>query len=196
MSVPNKIKPNKRKELGSTNNSIQKQSTTHKKKAKIKSSNNNNSNNNNDNNNNNSNQNYLAICDGFELEQNSEQDNVVDYDAEGEWEENKVKSLALDQIIFKQWLPERTELNLKLISETKTVLPIQASYNKKKQKYELSDGNHRCCAAKILGYTHIPAVLAYANKTQPYPDKVMEKWRMVESVSELVKLDEESCFLT
>lgn len=103
----------------------------------------------------------------------------------------KVQIIALEQIPYKPWLQERIQRNMELISQSKTVWPIELSYDKKNQTYQLKDGNHRCHVAKLLGYTHIPAVVGRPNKSQPYPNNVMEKWHMADEVEQLIRVDEQ-----
>lgn len=58
----------------------------------------------------------------------------------------------------KPWSKARLESNLKLMRKTKATPPVLLHHVR--GRYEIEDGIHRINAAKRLGFSHIPAVIA------------------------------------
>jgi hypothetical protein len=101
----------------------------------------------------------------------------VDFADDGYWYEEVFQYIPIEQIKFDPWNNERAKDNLNKLVDTKSMPPVIASFDSEKQKYILTDGNHRTNAAKELGYTHVPAIVSLKRTTAPKSDAGTEKYR-------------------
>lgn len=68
--------------------------------------------------------------------------------------------VPLNLIDFNKYDEWKYEHNKTLILTTKSIIPIMlGDYDNFKNKYTLSDGNHRCYCSYDIGYTYIPAII-------------------------------------
>lgn len=72
--------------------------------------------------------------------------------------------VPLEKINFSKWSDEKLNIVLLQLKKQKKIRPILIGSDAdempvKLNKYGIIDGNHRCESCKILGYTHIPAIV-------------------------------------
>jgi len=91
------------------------------------------------------------------------------YEEYGEWYENVFEpNVPISQIeLPKVWNEARYKNNFEKIKATGGVPPIFLGYDEATKAYKISDGIHRVHAVKDLGFTHIPAVVAYRRTHRP-----------------------------
>lgn len=57
------------------------------------------------------------------------------------------------------WNAHRLKNNLYLAKTTRQMPPVLLCHHKKTQTFGIEDGIHRTNVAKMLGYTHVPAIV-------------------------------------
>jgi len=96
----------------------------------------------------------------------------------GFWSKQSSKIIPLHEIeIPPPWSQVKLRDNVEWIDKTKKTRPIRISKGREEAKYVISDGIHRCNAAKQLGYDAIPAIVSTEMYTSPPPAKGVEKLR-------------------
>ncbi len=102
----------------------------------------------------------------------------VDFEEYGHWFMETFENIPIDKIEYNPWSPERSKDNLEKIRATKSMPPVIAYYDEGKDKFSLTDGNHRTYAAKELGYTHVPAIVTRKRTDKPPFDDKTEQTKM------------------
>jgi len=102
----------------------------------------------------------------------------ISFQEDGYWFEDVFQNIPISKIEYNPWSSIRLKDNLEKIKGTKSTYPIVAYFDEEKDKYLLTDGNHRVSASKELGYTHVPAIVTMKRMTAPPQAEGVERLRM------------------
>lgn len=104
------------------------------------------------------------------------------------WRNPVIRYLPLQDINYKSREKERYQACCVFIFERNATKPISASWDEKKRKYGLLEGNHRCTAAHDLGYTHIASSLELRCIDPPFPTDQMKHYHFKNHLDRLTEI--------
>ena len=94
-----------------------------------------------------------------------------DFEESGVWYEEVLEFIPLSQIERKEcWNPQRCKDCYEKLKATGAMPPVRLSPNESSTMHSISNGIHRCAAARALGYEAVPAIVSHARKTPPPED--------------------------
>ena len=102
------------------------------------------------------------------------------FEEDGFWFEELFMNIPISQIEYNPWSSVREKDNMEKLKETGKMPPVVAYFDEEKGKYSLSDGNHRTNAAKVFGYSHVPAIVTLKRTNQPPHSEGVDLARMQE----------------
>lgn len=109
----------------------------------------------------------------------------LDFEDQGYWWETELEEVPLKQIKNDPWNSGRLEDAIKKLQDTGKTIPVFLSFDERSGLYNVSDGNHRTEAAKILKYTHIPAFVSKKVFEKPPHDPNIEQERLKQTAWQL-----------
>jgi len=120
----------------------------------------------------------------------------LQFEENGEWFEDVFKYILIDKIQqIKPWSDFRLKDNLNWLKKTKSMPPLRL-YEDKNGTYGITDGIHRMNAAKIEGYTYVPAIVSERRtNTPPFdPNTEIRKmedigWKIAFKIKNLKSVD-------
>jgi len=101
----------------------------------------------------------------------------LEWEEYGAWYKEVAQNVPLIEIdVPETWSNAKLRDNVEHMEQTKKTRPVRISKGNT-GKYVISDGIHRCNAARQLGYDAVPAIVSVEMRTPPPPAKGIDKLR-------------------